>query len=59
VPAGEAEGLCGGEAEGGGSARKTTGSGLVPRERIGRREKERWMGINLGERRRKNNRSKV
>jgi hypothetical protein len=54
------EGLSGGEAEGGGGARKTTGSGVAPGawERIGRREKNRdGKGINLRERRSKNNRS--
>jgi hypothetical protein len=33
-----------GEAEGSAGARKTTGSGWFHGERIGRREKERWMG---------------
>jgi hypothetical protein len=36
--------LGGWEAEGGGVARKTTGRGWFRGERIGRREKERWMG---------------
>jgi hypothetical protein len=41
-----AAGLGGGEAEGGGGARKkATGRGRAGVwERIGRREKERWMG---------------
>jgi hypothetical protein len=41
-----AAGLGGGEAEGGGGARKKTGvgGGASVWERIGRREKERWMG---------------
>jgi hypothetical protein len=55
------EGLGGRKAEGGGGARKTTGSGVVPRGED-REERKREMDgerINLREGRRKNNRSRV